>query len=95
MYRWLYAYIGLAVPVCRWRPVMQRPVMPTDIMASSETLNIQHSVTIESKVQKHEILHFPWPLRVGSRSQSPLCESTFVDTYAQTPLQANNLSHRP
>ena len=27
----------LAVPVRRWRPVMRRPVMPTDIIASQET----------------------------------------------------------
>ena len=29
--------IVLAVPVRRWRPVMRRPVMPTDIIASQET----------------------------------------------------------
>ena len=29
--------IVLAVPVRRWHPVMRRPIMPADIMASPET----------------------------------------------------------
>ena len=34
---WAMNIVQLAVPVRRWRPVMRRPVMPTDIIASQET----------------------------------------------------------
>ena len=29
--------LAIAVPMRQWRPVMRRPIMPTDIMASPET----------------------------------------------------------
>ena len=35
----------------RWRPVMRRPVMPTNIMSSPETWNIQPHVTTKVRVK--------------------------------------------